>query len=155
MDSWTAGSACLAAAVLSGTALELAMRRVAQVVDEPLWWFDLFTQRKEAQLRAIRRRGGVDVVLIGTSTMLLGADPEVVVRRCGRSCYNASIYRGVPTVSEAWLRDRVLRLARPSVVVVGLSPFDVNDLGILTTRLDEYRSGTERSATPTPSVTPT
>lgn len=118
---------------------EALMRRAARYEDEPLWWHDRFTMHKELQMRRLQRAGGVDVVVIGTSMMLYGVDPVVLTRRTGLRVYNASIYRGVPTVSEAWLRDRVLPMLRPQVVVVGMSPVEVNDNSPLNTRLGEYR----------------
>ncbi len=136
----TAKAALLAAAVLLGLAWELMMRAVARVGGTPVWWHDSFTQAKEAQLHELRHAGGVDVVFIGTSMMLLGLDPDRVGARTGLRCYNASVYRGVPTVSEAFLTDVVLREVRPSLVVMGMSPFDVNDNGLLATRLAEYRA---------------
>jgi hypothetical protein len=128
------------AATALALALEGVARAVNQVEPEPLWWHDLFTQRKEAQMRRLARDGGVDVVLLGSSKMLYGVDPDVIAARTGLRCYNASIYRGVPTVSEAWLQDRVLPMLRPKVVVLGMSPTEVNDNSPLTTRLEEYRN---------------
>jgi hypothetical protein len=133
----------LAAAAVAG---EAVARAVNHVEPEPLWWHDLFTQRKEAQMRRLAREGGVDVVFIGSSKMLYGVDPDVIAARTGLRCYNASIYRGVPTVSEAWLHDRVLELLRPQVVVVGMSPTEVNDNSPLNTRLEEYRAAPVFSA---------
>ena len=127
---------------------EATMRAVAHVEQEPLWWHDLFTQRKEAQMRRLRREGPMDVVFIGSSKMLYGLDPDVVSGRLGLRCYNASIYRGVPTVTEAWLQDRVLEVLEPRVVVVGMSPTEVNDNSPLTTRLDEYRAAPVFTAGP-------
>ena len=134
-----------AGAVLAG---EAVLRAVAHVEQEPLWWHDLFTQRKEAQMRRLRRSGPMDVVFIGSSKMLYGLDPDVVSERLGLRCYNASIYRGVPTVTEAWLEDRVLEILEPRVVVVGMSPTEVNDNSPLATRLEEYRAAPVFTAGP-------
>ncbi|MCA1822693.1 MAG: hypothetical protein ABR520_01665 [Mycobacteriales bacterium] len=130
----------LATTAVVVVAAELTMRAVGGIAEEPLWWHDLFTQRKEMQMRRLGRRGGVDIVVIGSSKMLFGVDPTVIAERTGFTCFNASIYRGVPTVTEAWLADRVLPLLRPKVVVVGMSPTEVNDNSPLIGRLDEYRA---------------
>lgn len=128
-----------AAATAIALALELLARSLAVVVDEPLWWHDLVTQRKEAQLQRLARRGRVDIIVIGTSMTLYGVDPEPLARATGLRCYNASIYRGVPTVSAEWMVDVVLPVARPRLVVIELSPLTVNDNSPLTSRLAEYR----------------
>jgi hypothetical protein len=130
--------ALAAAAILA--ALELAGRAIAHVQPEPLRWHDLFTQRREDQMRALSRDGGVDIVVVGASDVLFSVDADIVAQATGRSCYNASIYRAVPTVTEAWLRDRVLDLLRPAIVVLGIEPVAWNDDGPLTTRLAEYRA---------------
>lgn len=127
------------ALVAAAGAAETVGRALAGVAAEPLWWHDLFTQRKEEQLRALRRQGGVDVVFSGSSKMLYGVDPTLVQSLTGARAYNASIYRGVPRVNEAWLRF-VMPMVTPGVLVVGISPTEVSDNSPLTTRLAEYRA---------------
>lgn len=117
--------------------VELLFRAVGHVGTEPLWWHDLATQRKELQMR---RLGRADVVVIGTSMVLYGIDPDALGKRLGMRCYNASIYRGVPTVTEMWLRDFVLPMLRPRLVVIGLSAVEANDNSPLVSRYDEYRA---------------
>lgn len=128
------------ASVAALAGLELLGRAIAHVQPEPLRWHDLLTQRREDQMRARGEDGGVDVVVIGASDVLFSVDAEIIAETTGRSCYNASIYRSVPTVTEAWLRDRVLDLLRPSIVVLGTFPVAFNDDSPLTSRLDEYRA---------------
>lgn len=120
--------------------VEAVFRAVGHVAEEPLWWHDLSTQRKELQMRRLARRGRVDVVVIGTSMMLYGVDPAAVGRRLGTRCYNASIYRGLPRVTEAWLGDFVLPLLKPRLVVMSMSAVEANDASPLTTRYDEYKA---------------
>lgn len=123
--------------VVLGLAVEWVARAVAHVKTEPLRWHDLFTQRKQDQMRRLDR---CDLVVAGSSKMLYGVDPNVLAERTGLCAYNASIYRGVPLVTETWLRDVVLDALRPRYVVVGISPTEVNDNSPLTTRLAEYRA---------------
>lgn len=118
---------------------EGSARVVAGFVDEPLWWHDLFTQRKERQLRALARNGGCDVVVLGTSLVLLGIDSQPIAKELGKATYNASIYRGLPRLSEAWLTDRVLGLLRPKVVLLGLCPAELNDDSPLCSQLELYQ----------------
>jgi ketosteroid isomerase-like protein len=129
-------------------AVELLFRAVGHVATEPLWWHDLATQRKELQMRRLARRGRLDVLVVGTSMMLFGVDPAAIARRLGVSCYNGSIYRGVPRVTEAWLHDFALPILRPRLVVIGLSPVEANDFSPLVGRYEEYRASRVFSASP-------
>lgn len=129
----------LAAAVAVFLA-ELIGRAIAHVRPEPLRWHDLFTQRREDQMRARSRAGGVDVVAIGASDVNFSVDAKVVEEITGRSCYNASLYRGLPEVTQRWLTDRVLDLLTPTVVVLGMSPVLFNDNSPLLSRVDEYNA---------------
>jgi hypothetical protein len=124
---------------------ELVARAIAHLHPEPLRWHDLFTQRKQDQME---RLGQCDLVVAGSSKMLYGVDPNVLASVTGLKAYNASIYRGVPLVTEAWLNDVVLATLRPKYVVVGISPTEVNDNSPLTTRLDEYRAAPVFHASP-------
>ena len=126
--------------VVAASFVEAVFRAVGHVAQEPLWWHDLATQRKELQMRRLARRGRCDVVVIGTSMMLYGADPAAIGRRLGARCYNASIYRGVPRVTEAWLHDFVLPVLKPRLVVVSLSAVEANDFSPLVGRYDEYKA---------------
>lgn len=89
------------------------------------YWHDQLTTGKWHQLRALRREPPVDVVLAGSSQMLMALDPTAMPFRC----YNAAFYRAVPTVMTEWLRDEVLPALRPRLVVWGVSILDLNDNG--------------------------
>ena len=140
--------AIVALLVVGSLLAEAVFRAVGHVADEPLWWHDISTQRKELQMRRLARRGPVDVVVIGTSMMLYGVDPAAVGRRLGTRCYNASIYRGLPRVTEAWLHDFVLPLLRPRLVVMSMSAVEANDDSPLATRYDEYKAARVFSPSP-------
>lgn len=129
----------LAAAVAIGL-VEFTGRAIAHIRPEPLRWHDLFTQRREDQMRARSRTGGVDVVAIGASDVNFSVDAQLVEEITGRSCYNASLYRGLSEVTQRWLTDRVLDLLTPKVVVLGMSPVLFNDNSPLLTRVDEYNA---------------
>lgn len=140
--------AVLLLVVVAALVVEAVFRAVGHVAEEPLWWHDLSTQRKELQMRRLARRGPVDVVVIGTSMMLYGVDPAAVGRRLGTRCYNASIYRGLPRVTEAWLHDFVLPLLKPRLVVMSMSAVEANDDSPLATRYDEYKAARVFSRSP-------
>ena len=130
----------LAVAAVLLFAVELVFRAIAHVATDPyLWWHDLFTQRKEDQMRRLARSGGADVVVLGASTMIYGVEPGELGELTGSRCYNASLYRGLPGVAEAWLGDRVLPLLQPKLLVIALCPQEANDNSPLLKRLDEYR----------------
>jgi hypothetical protein len=131
-------AAVIAALLLLLLVAEFLVRSGADYKTEPLWWHDRFTLHKELQMRRLRRRG-VDVVYVGASTMLYGVDPEVIEQRTGLRGYNASIYRGLGTVTAEWMRDIVLPMLRPSYVVIDASPILLNDNSPLVGRLQEYR----------------
>ena len=104
---------------------EAAMRLVERRLPMYMHWHDRLTTGKWIQLQQLRRQAPVDVVLAGSSQMLTAADPTAMPFRC----YNAGLYRGVPTVMAEWLRDEVLPATRPRLVVWGLSILDLNDNG--------------------------
>jgi hypothetical protein len=115
------GLAVVAAVLL----LELVARLVDLRLPQHLHWHDPLTTGKWHQLRRLRRQDPVDVVLAGSSQMLMSVDPLAFPTRC----YNAALYRGVPTVMTQWLRDVALPSSRPRLVVWGLSILDLNDAG--------------------------
>lgn len=90
------------------------------------FWHDQLTTGKWHQLRALRREPPVDVVLAGSSQMLMALDPTAMPFRC----YNAALYRAVPAVMTEWLREFVLPSLRPRLVVWGVSILDLNDNGL-------------------------
>lgn len=99
-------------------------------------------------MRRLARRGRLDVCVVGTSMMLYGVDPAAIGRRLGVRCFNASIYRGVPKVTEAWLHDFVLPILRPRLVVVSLSAVEANDNSPLVGRYEEYKAARVFSRSP-------
>jgi hypothetical protein len=101
------------------------LRLVERRLPMYMHWHDRLTTGKWLQLKQLRRQPQVDVVLAGSSQMLTAVDPTQVPFRC----YNAGLYRGVPTVMAEWLRDEVLPATRPRLVVWGLSILDLNDNG--------------------------
>jgi hypothetical protein len=116
----------LAGAVLAGVTAEIGARLAERRLPDYPWWHDRLTTGKWHQLRALDRP--VDVLLAGSSQMLTALDPLALVTP-PRRCYNAALYRGVPTVMAEWLELVVLPRTRPKVVVWGVSILDLNDNG--------------------------
>lgn len=144
----TVALAVLVLLVVAVVFVELLFRAVGHVAQEPLWWHDLVTQRKELQLRRLARDGRLDVCAVGASMVLYAVDPAALGHRLGARCYNASIYRGLPKVTEAWLHDVVLPVARPRLLVVGLSAVESNEDSPIVDRYDEYRAARVFSRSP-------
>jgi hypothetical protein len=109
-------------------ALELLARGGSVRVAEPSWGHDLITPRKVDQLRALGR-GGVTTLFIGASPAFFGVDPDVVDAHvgAGHTSYNGAVHRGVPPVTERWLRDWALPIVRPQRVVLCISGLEMND----------------------------
>ena len=102
-------------------------RRARGSGSERLIWHDPVLQLKLSQLRERRRQGATGGVLFaGTSQVLEGVDPSVVAPSLGLRAYNAGIHRGTMTLSEIVLPEVILPIAQPRLVVLSISPVDVN-----------------------------
>ena len=122
--------------------LELWMRGASTKLVEPLVAHDLLTQRKLDQMAALAASGSLDTVFVGPSTVFFGIDPAVVDEAvgAGHRSYNAALNRGLPVLNEVWVREVVLPLLRPRLLVLGLSAVDFNDNETFgPTRLHDYR----------------
>lgn len=117
-----------AVGVLVIAAAEVALRLAERGGPPYPLWHDQLTTGKWHQLRRLRRARRLDVVIAGSSQALMAFDPAVLAPSPLR-CYNAALYRGVPKVMRAWLRDVVLPETRPRVLVWGVSILDLNDAG--------------------------
>ena len=94
-------------------------------------WHDPVLQLKVAHLRQRARTGDTGgIVFAGSSQVLEGVLPSVAAPGLGRRAYNAGLHRGFLPLTEPWLLEVVLPLARPRLVVLGVSVLDLNDNGI-------------------------
>jgi hypothetical protein len=117
--------AAVAAVALLVVAAEVLARLAERRLPTYLLWHDQLTTGKWRQLQRLRREPPLDVLLAGSSQMLMALDPTALPFRA----YSAALYRGVPTVMLEWLRDEVLPATRPRAVVWGVSVLDLNDNG--------------------------
>lgn len=79
-------------------------------------------------MRELTRDGGSRIVFIGSSIVATAVSPEVVTGHDSAAvAYNAGINRGVPTVLEHWVLERVVPLLRPTLAVVCMSSLELND----------------------------
>lgn len=114
-------------AVVMLLVLEVAVRLIDQRLPEPLLWHSEEAQAKVEQMDALARRGGVDLVFLGTSIVNAGVEPAVVGEHTGGrvGSYNAGLSSGTPRLMEPWLLDVVGPRLSPDVVVIGLTSFEV------------------------------
>jgi hypothetical protein len=111
---------------------ELASRLLAHDLPEPLVWHSFEVQTKVHQMDALSKRGGVDMVFVGTSMVNTDIEPTEVVRQLGGglTVYNAAIGSAIPRMNEAWVKDVVLPRLHPKLLVLGVTSFDFTDSGV-------------------------
>ena len=68
--------------------------------------------------------GGYDVVMIGSSLVVSGFEPQRFVDVDGRSAFNAGVFAMGPEAIATWL-EAVTRLAAPDTVLYGVAPRDI------------------------------
>jgi hypothetical protein len=122
-------SGALLALVIVLLAAELAVRLAAGHLPSPQTWSAPEAQHKADQLAGWTGRfGRPDVVVFGASMADNGLDPAVMDTSLGRAgaAYNASLV-GTSLESVAlWATHFVVPKLRPRVVVLGMSPVELN-----------------------------
>jgi len=121
---------------------EGGVRVVERRLPRPLVWHSWEAQRKAEQMAAFSRRvPRADVVMLGTSMVNNGIDPEVFKQLTGARglVYNAGLGAAVPAVTRRWEHDVVLPRLHPRRVVIGVSSIDVASGVGATSVLDLYR----------------
>lgn len=117
----------IAATVVLLLGTELAVRAIADRLPPRLEWHTAEAQKKVAQMDALARAGGADVVFVGSSVVRNGAEPDVITAALGVTAYNAGLTAGVPRLMEPWTLDVVLPRLRPKVLVIGVTSFDFSE----------------------------
>jgi hypothetical protein len=109
--------------------LELGIRLLASHLPEPLVWHSYETQRKVHQMDELAKKGGADIVFVGSSMMDTGLEPNTIQARLGGRtvAYNASLASSIPRMTELWALDVVLPRLHPKVLVLGVDSFDLAD----------------------------
>jgi hypothetical protein len=106
---------------------ELGTRAIASHLPAPLQWDTYETQAKVAQIDALAKQGGAQVVYLGSSTIDVGVDPTMVDAQLGghvRS-YNAGLESAIPRLTAKWAEYVVIPKLHPKVIVIGLSSYDL------------------------------
>jgi len=108
---------------------ELGARSIESHLPAPLVWHSAEAQTKVAQMDHLRNGGGASMVFLGTSLVIAGADARLLdpLLPVGRGAYNAALASGVPSLMAPWYEDVVNRRLHPSIVVIGLSSYDLED----------------------------
>lgn len=118
-------------------AAELALRAVPDLRKTQAW-HDPHAQVKERQMRDLSRGGGSRLVFAGSSIIATGLAPEIIAATADpHRAYNAGINRGVSTVLEHWVLERVVPLLRPSAVVICAGTLELNDRSILAADVEQ------------------
>lgn len=95
---------------------------------------------KADQLERLAEAGGVDLLVIGDSMVDAGIDPAAVaaeVPALPRS-YNAALRGARLPTQRLWLTEVVLPRVRPRLVLHGVSPTVVSNLGVSPTDVDVF-----------------
>lgn len=109
---------------------ELGTRALAPYLPAPELYADQTTAVKIRQLdRVADTPRCATVVVAGNSMARDDLVPSVMDDELddGVVVYNAALDAAAPTLLEQWVPDNVLPKAKPDLVVIGLSSFDLND----------------------------
>jgi hypothetical protein len=123
------GTAALALALASG---EMLTRR-GERGTMPEWWFDPVLDQKHRMASKLARRGyHAEAIAIGHSMVFDWFDPVRFSTIDGghRRAFNAGANFTVREIARDWVRT-ILRIWRPSLVVMGFSTVDLNVNGTI------------------------
>lgn len=81
---------------------------------------------------ALGRRGGADIVAVGSSMVNAAVDPAALTRELGgrRPVFNAALNGAGARLLERWTLEVVVPRLRPKTVVIGVSSRELNDRGL-------------------------
>lgn len=107
---------------------ELGVRLLATHLPTPLKWSSDEAQVKSEDLRSRFADREAGVVFVGSSMMDAAVDPGAVSARLPGAppAYNAALLGSPMEMIELWTTEEVVPVARPSLVVVGVSCREVN-----------------------------
>jgi hypothetical protein len=110
---------------------ELATRVIASHLPAPLLWQSYETQRKVQQINALSKKGGAQIVYLGSSLPDVGIEPTVVDRQIGGgvTSYNAGLASSIPRMTKVWAEDVVIPKLHPKILVLGVGAYDLGAAG--------------------------
>jgi hypothetical protein len=99
---------------------------VPRLPEEPVWG----TGQLDIKVAQMARLGTADVVVVGSSVGGVAVDPVRLEELGAGPVYNASIVGSSPRTWERWLGEVVLESLQPRMVVLVVSPRELNDAGV-------------------------
>jgi hypothetical protein len=106
---------------------ELGARVLSAGLPDPEWNFAQ-TDRKVAQMEALRNGEGAEIVFVGNSAVNSDIISDVIARDSSfDSVYNAGLDGSPGKLTQDWATTVVEPLLSPDVVVIGLTSRDLND----------------------------
>jgi hypothetical protein len=105
---------------------------------DPVVWENEEANHRWHQLRRLGRAGGASTVFVGSSLVGVGVDPKAYTSLSGtdRPAYNAALLGSSIGQQSQWVREFVVPLVRPDVVVIGISGRELNDANVALDRKD-------------------
>jgi hypothetical protein len=107
---------------------EFTVRLSASTLPQPQLWSAPEFAVKEPQIDALAKRGGASIMMIGSSTMDVAADPSQMRFQAGsRGAYNAATGGASIGMIDIWSRLVATPKLRPDVAVVGIVTRELNE----------------------------
>jgi len=107
--------------------VEIAARILSAGLPNPEWNFAQ-TDRKVAEMEALRNEGGAEIVFVGNSAVNSDIISDVIARDSNFDrVYNAGLDGSPGKLTQDWVTNVVEPLLGPDVVVIGLTSRDLND----------------------------
>jgi len=130
----------IALVILADGGLRLAARSFPPSDD----WNNWEATNKVEAMHALAKRGGADVVLVGSSMVNAAGDPALMTRviASGRPVFNAALNGAGLEVLDFWT-GVAAKILRPRVVVIGLSSRELNDLASEPVRMEKTMASSE------------
>lgn len=108
--------------VIGFVGMELLVRALIPVLGDPIEYYAPVAQAKVTQLQALAQTGEeIDVVFVGSSTVLEGVDINSFEQASGLSAYNGALNAADTHVVRRFLLEEVLQAIHPQTVVYGIS----------------------------------
>jgi hypothetical protein len=110
---------------------ELVTRVIGSHLPAPLQWQSYEAQRKDQQINALAKKGGAQIVYLGSSLPDVGIEPALVDKQIGGgvTSYNAALASSIPRMTTAWAESVVIPKLHPKVIVLGVGAYDIGAEG--------------------------
>jgi hypothetical protein len=104
---------------------EVGVRVASAKLGDPLVWYSRSAQNKVNALDASAQERA-EAVFVGSSAVAASLDPSVYRSECGARAYNAATNGAVPSMNDDWLERVIEPKLHPKIVVLGISPRDLD-----------------------------